>query len=319
MRSNFLKFAEIENSKQQAFNFMDLKNINTLYSMTGFGRATGEYNGKLFTVELKALNSKTLDLNLRIPSFYREKEAEIRNKLSEKLTRGKIDFMMFVELSSTNNKTSINKDIFISYYKQLKELYLQLGETINNETIVSITRFPDIFESQHEDLDSDEWSIIVQIIDNSIEEFLSFRKTEGESLRKDLTNKIKNIYQLCERIIPFEAQRKESVRQRLLKSLSELSEPEKFDPNRFEQELFYYIEKQDINEEKVRLKQHLDYFSETLDSGGDIGRKLGFIAQEIGREINTLGAKANHIEIQKLVVLMKDELEQIKEQLLNVL
>ena len=287
--------------------------------MTGFGRATSEYKGKQFIVELRSLNSKGLDLNLRMPPLYREKEPEVRALLSEKLVRGKIDFTLLVEMSSAETKTHINKENFISYYNQLKEIYSQIGESVNNETIASITRFPDVLETKSEDLEIDEWDIISSTIDKSVEEFISFRQTEGESLRNDLISKAKNISALKEKVLPFEAQRKEIVRERLLKAISELEEPSKFDPNRFEQELIYYIEKFDINEEKVRLEQHLDYFITTLKSGGNIGRKLGFIAQEIGREVNTLSSKANHVEIQQLAVLMKDELEQIKEQVLNIL
>ena len=298
---------------------MELDAQNYILSMTGFGRATSEYKGKQFTVELRSLNSKGLDLNLRMPPLYREKEPEVRALLSENLTRGKIDFTLLVEMSSAQTNTHINKENFISYYNQLKEIYSQIGESINNETIASITRFPDVLETKSEDLEIDEWDIISSTIDKSVEEFISFRQTEGESLRNDLISKAKNISALKEKVLPFEAQRKEIVRERLLKAISELEEPSKFDPNRFEQELIYYIEKFDINEEKVRLEQHLDYFITTLKSGGNIGRKLGFIAQEIGREVNTLSSKANHVEIQQLAVLMKDELEQIKEQVLNIL
>ncbi|HOG20073.1 MAG TPA: YicC family protein [Salinivirgaceae bacterium] len=309
----------MQNNEKCNYYKMELKKTNPILSMTGFGRATSEYKGKQFNVELRSLNSKGLDLNLRMPPLYREKEPEVRALLSEKLIRGKIDFTLLVEMSSTETKTHINKENFISYYNQLKEIYSQIGESISDEAIASITRFPDVLETKSEDLEIDEWEIISSTIDKSVEEFIAFRQTEGESLRNDLISKAKNISALKEKVLPFEAQRKEIVRERLLKAMSELEEPLKFDPNRFEQELIYYIEKFDINEEKVRLEQHLDYFISTLKSGGNIGRKLGFIAQEIGREINTLSSKANHVEIQQLAVLMKDELEQIKEQVLNIL
>ncbi len=293
--------------------------MNPIYSMTGFGRTVGEYSSKRISVEIKSLNSKTLDLGLRIPSYYREKEPELRSLLSEKLTRGKVDFQMFVELTTAEPKSRINRDIFLAYYNQLNEIYQSVGQSISHEAMASITRFPDVLESQHEELNPEEWIVIRSMIDKCMLDCLHFRATEGESLRNDLKMKISRINALKEQVTPLEPQRKEVVRARLKKSISELAEPEKFDPNRFEQELIYYIEKLDINEERVRLDQHLKYFLETLDSGGDVGRKLGFILQEIGREINTLGSKANHSEIQKLVVLMKDELEQMKEQVLNVL
>jgi uncharacterized protein (TIGR00255 family) len=296
-----------------------MKKMNPIYSMTGFGRTVGEYNGKRVTVELKSLNSKTLDLNFRIPSYYREKEPEIRAVLSEKFIRGKVDFQMFVELTTTEPKSRINRDIFIAYYNQLSDIYKTIGQNVNNETLASITRFPDVMESQHEELDANEWVAIRAMIDKSLTDCLNFRATEGESLRTDLKMKIARISDLKDQVAPLEPQRKETVRARLQKSIAELGEPERFDANRFEQELIYYIEKLDINEERVRLEQHMKYFLETLDMGGDVGRKLGFISQEIGREINTLGSKANHSEIQKLVVLMKDELEQMKEQVLNIL
>lgn len=295
------------------------QNMNTIYSMTGFGRTIGEYNGKRFTIELKSLNSKNIDLGIKIPTFYREKEPEIRTLLSEKLIRGKIDLMMFVEQSDYDHRTHINKTVFKSYYNQIKELYHELGEPIGNEVLASITRFPDVLEATHEEIDAQEWQLIRTLIDNAIESTITYRQIEGQSIYSDLNNKLKNIIDLKSLIIPLEPQRKENIRTRLNKSLAEFIENETLDSNRFEQELIYYIEKYDINEERVRLKQHLNYFSETLIQGGNIGRKLGFIAQEIGREINTLGAKANHNEIQKIVVEMKNELEQIKEQVLNIL
>lgn len=187
---------------------MELDAQNYILSMTGFGRATSEYKGKQFTVELRSLNSKGLDLNLRMPPLYREKEPEVRALLSEKLTRGKIDFTLLVEMSSAETKTHINKENFISYYNQLKEIYSQIGESINNETIASITRFPDVLETKSEDLEIDEWDIISSTIDKSVEEFISFRQTEGESLRNDLISKAKNISALKEKVLPFEAQEK---------------------------------------------------------------------------------------------------------------
>lgn len=293
--------------------------MTQIFSMTGFGRSLGEYNGKRITIEVKTLNSKSLDLNLRIPSYYREKESDIRSMVSEKMIRGKVDFQMYVESTACEPKTNINQNIFASYYKQLEEIYTSLNKTIGEETMASITRFPDVMETRHEELEADEWVVIKDLIEESITNCLQFRATEGLSLRNDLVQKIDTINELKEQILPLEPQRKETIKARIQKSIAELEEPEKFDPNRFEQELIYYIEKLDINEERVRLEQHLKYFIETMNLGGAIGRKLGFITQEIGREINTLGSKANHSEIQKLVILMKDELEQMKEQILNIL
>lgn len=291
-----------------------------IQSMTGFGKASAEINNKKITVEIKSLNSKQLDLNTRISSVYREKDIEIRNELSQKLERGKVDFSLYIDNSGKETVTQINPTIVEAYYTQVKEISDKMGIPVPSDWFSVLLRMPDVFlKSEVQELEEGEWLEVKKVIDAAIVEFNAFRAQEGESLAKVFNAKIGSIKLLSEEINKYEQERIDKVRQRLHDNLVAIGEKVDYDKNRFEQELIFYIEKLDVNEEKVRLANHLDYFLETMQTENAAGKKLGFIAQEIGREINTLGSKSNHSEMQKLVVLMKDELEQIKEQVLNVL
>lgn len=284
-------------------------------SMTGFGKATGELTGKKITVEIRSLNSKQLDVSLRVPSLYREKETELRSELSKQIERGKIDFSIYSEFTSDSVDLNINKQLAKVYFKELKQLSVELNET-SPDFLSLIMKMPDVLKSERQVLVEAEWMQVKKVADSAIKNFQKFRDDEGAVLKSEFTNRITIITKLLNEIIKLDEQRIPHIREKLKKSVNELKE--KVDQNRFEQELIYYIEKLDISEEKLRLKTHLDYFSKTMDEPS-CGRKLGFITQEIGREINTIGSKANNAEIQKLVVQMKDELEKIKEQSLNIL
>jgi len=290
-----------------------------IQSMTGFGKATCEYEGKKIVVGIKSLNSKQLDLSLKIAAAYRNKELEIRTEILQKLERGKIDVAIYMDNSGKDVANQINPSVFLSYMQQIKSLSqnLELPEPTNWFDI--LLRLPDVMKTDNIELEENEWQALKKSIDKAIEQVISFRVQEGKSLENVFISKITNIGDLLEKISPYEAERIEKIRSRLKDNLQALSDKVDYDQNRLEQELIYYIEKLDINEEKVRLRNHLNYFLETMKLEPSAGKKLGFIAQEIGREINTLGAKANHSEIQKIVVEMKDELEQMKEQVLNVL
>jgi uncharacterized protein (TIGR00255 family) len=291
-----------------------------IQSMTGFGKASAEINNKKITVEIKSLNSKQLDLNTRISNIYREKDIEIRNELSQKLERGKVDFSLYIDNSGKETVSQINQGVVEAYYNQIKEISDKMGVAVPADWFSVLLRMPDVFlKSEVQELDENEWTEVKKVIAAAIVEFNAFRTQEGESLAKVFEAKIGSIKQLSEEINKYEAERIQKVKTRLHDNLVAIGEKVDYDKNRFEQELIFYIEKLDVNEEKVRLANHLSYFLETMQTENAAGKKLGFIAQEIGREINTLGSKSNHSEMQKLVVLMKDELEQIKEQVLNVL
>lgn len=279
--------------------------------MTGYGKSIIQLPTKKITIEIKSLNSKNIDLNTRFPAIYREKEILIRRKLAKQLTRGKIDLSLYIETTNEESTTQINKEIVSNYIKQLK--------TINNDSdLLSIVmRLPDVLKTEREELDDKEWIEIEQSMDMALVQLEEFRKDEGEVLKKDFVLRIKAIRENLDRVILLDEKRLESVREKLLKAISELEVT--VDENRFEQEMIYYLEKLDITEEKVRLVNHLDYFIKELDGTISNGKKLAFISQEIGREVNTIGSKANFAPMQKLVVQMKDDLEKIKEQLLNVL
>lgn len=287
--------------------------------MTGYGKAEFESGNKKITLEVKSLNSKQLDINSRIPMLYREKDIVIRKEISEKLIRGKIDLSMYIENLGTESNSVINEDIVISYYKQLKNIQNKLDLPVSERIISSIMRLPDSVKTVYEELDEKEWEIIFSKIQQVIEAVNEFRIQEGSALEKDIRSNINAIQQLLNQIEPFESKRIENIKTRIEDNLREISTNNNIDKNRFEQEMIYYLEKLDINEEKVRLSNHCQYFLETLDNKNDVGKKLGFIAQEIGREINTIGSKANESNIQRIVVQMKDSLERIKEQSLNVL
>ncbi|WP_282135048.1 YicC/YloC family endoribonuclease [Seonamhaeicola maritimus] len=284
-----------------------------IYSMTGYGKSVLQLATKKITIELKSLNSKNLDLNARMPSIYREKELTIRKQLANSLVRGKVDFSIYVEVTSEDTSTQINKPVVQQYINQLRDV-VDGDET---ELLKMAVRFPDALNTVREEIDEDEWKNIQAEIDKAVDSLNTYRKDEGKVLETDFINRIENIGGLLDEVIKMDPERVEAVRERLLKGVEDLKE--KYDENRFEQELVYYIEKFDITEEKVRLKNHLNYFIEALNSEDSNGKKLGFIGQEMGREINTIGSKSNYAPMQQLVVQMKDELEKIKEQLLNVL
>lgn len=279
--------------------------------MTGYGKSVIQLPTKKITLEIKSLNSKNLDLNTRTPAIYREKEISIRRKLAKELTRGKIDLSFYIETTAEETTTNINKAIVTNYLKQLDEIHKEA------DNLSIAMRLPDVLKTEREEFDDDEWSIIEKGVDEAIVQLQIFRKDEGKVLNDDFIFRIEAIRKNLEEIILLDEERLKAVRERLLKAINELEVT--VDENRFEQEMIYYLEKLDITEEKVRLNNHLDYFINELNSDISNGKKLGFISQEIGREINTIGSKANFAPMQKLVVQMKDELEKIKEQLLNVL
>ncbi len=282
--------------------------------MTGFGKATLQLPNKKITVEIKSLNSKGLDLNTRMPSVFREMELGLRNQLSARLERGKIDFSLYVEITGEETSSKINVPIVRGYINQMKAVIPNADET---ELMKMAVRMPDALKTERDEIDENEWKKIQNVIDEALENMMQFRKDEGLSLEREFLHRIANIMTLMNNAVSYDAERVETVKTRLRSALDELKE--NVDENRFEQELIFYLEKYDITEEKVRLENHLNYFIETIAGTEANGRKLGFITQEMGREINTMGSKSNHTEMQKLVVMMKDELEKIKEQVLNVL
>ncbi len=290
-----------------------------IISMTGFGREVLEGNNKKVSIDIKSLNSKTTDINTRMPGYYKEKELEIRKLLSSKLKRGKIDFCMFVELTGTESVPQINEENLVNYYNQLKTISDKNSINLGDDLLSSLLRMPDVMKNKSDELSDEEWMQVKQTIINAVDLCINFRETEGEELEKHIISNVKNILDLLSKVKEYEEERLQKVRDRLQQGIKEFDNNGKADANRFEQEIIFYVEKLDINEEKVRLKKHCEYFLETIDTSEPVGKKLAFISQEIGREVNTLGSKANHAEMQKLVVMMKDELEKIKEQLLNVL
>ena len=284
-----------------------------IQSMTGFGKSTLQLPSKKITIEIKSLNSKSLDLNARIPGQYREKELLLRNIISKSLTRGKVDFSLYVEITGEETSASVNPVVVKKYMQQLREI----ANADDDELLKMAIKMPDAMKTEREEIDETEFQEIENTLTEALKEINSFRTDEGKALENDLVFRVSNIDGLLQEIIAMDPDRIEGVRERLRKGVADLQE--KVDENRFEQELVYYIEKFDITEEKVRLENHLSYFNETLNSADSNGRKLGFISQEMGREINTIGSKSNYAPMQQLVVQMKDELEKIKEQLLNVL
>ncbi|WP_396209683.1 YicC/YloC family endoribonuclease [Flavobacterium sp.] len=285
-----------------------------IQSMTGFGKAALQLPTKKITVEIKSLNSKGLDLNTRMPSVFREMELGLRNQISQRLERGKVDFSLYVEVTGEETTSKINVPIINGYINQMKAVIPNADET---ELMKMAVRMPDALKTERDEIDANEWKKIQTVIDEALDNIANFRKDEGGSLEKEFQLRISNINNLMNEAVSYDAERVETVKTRLRTALDELKV--NVDENRFEQELIFYLEKYDITEEKVRLGNHLNYFLETLNGSEANGRKLGFITQEMGREINTMGSKSNHTEMQKLVVMMKDELEKIKEQVLNVL
>lgn len=288
-------------------------------SMTGYGKAIAETSQKKITIEIKSLNSKQLDLNAKLPWLYKEKEPEIRNLISQKLDRGKIDVAIYFDILGDEGIPVINKTIVKNYYNQLKEISAELNISIDEQFLPAIMKLPDAMKTEKPDLTEAEWDAVKQQIIESLRILDFYRTEEGKSIEADMKSCLSRIMLSLRSIEDFEPGRITKVKEKLISILEENAGTENLDKNRFEQELIFYLEKYDINEEKVRLRKHCDYFLQTMEAEAPNGRKLSFITQEIGREINTIGSKANDASIQKLVVMMKDELEKIKEQINNIL
>lgn len=281
--------------------------------MTGYGKSVLQLPSKKITVEIKSLNSKNLDLNSRVPSFYREKELLMRDKIAKSLVRGKVDFNLYVEMTGEETNTQLNETVVKQYMKQLANVV----DGDATELLKMAVRMPDALTTERDEIDEDEYNTILEAVDEALLNINAYRTDEGKVLEDDMLQRAKNIALLLEKVIEIDPERIDNVKERLRKAVSDLKE--NVDENRFEQELIYYLEKYDITEEKVRLTNHLNYFNDTIKSNDSNGKKIGFITQEIGREINTIGSKANFAPMQQLVVQMKDELEKIKEQALNIL
>ena len=290
-----------------------------ILSMTGYGKSVAAYNGKKINVEIKSLNSKSLDLSTRIAPLYREKEMEIRQTIQQRLLRGKVDFAIWIEKDAADDATVINAALAENYCQQIKAIAKRCGIPEPEDWFLTLMRMPDVTaKTEIETLDDEEWAVARAAVDEAIDKLVDFRTQEGAALEKKFGEKVDNIERLLQSIEPYEKSRVEKIRARIVEGLKAIPDVE-YDKNRLEQELIYYIEKLDISEEKQRLANHLKYFRETMQEGHGQGKKLGFIAQEMGREINTTGSKSNNAEMQNIVVKMKDELEQIKEQVLNAL
>lgn len=287
--------------------------------MTGFGKAEFEINNKKVTIEIKSLNSKQADINTRIPQLFREKEIEIRREVTDRLIRGKIDFSIYIENLGDTSNAVINEGIVKSYFNSLSKINADLDLPVNERLMQVVMRLPDTVKVQYEQLNEEEWVVLLKYIRIALDQVDQFRQQEGQALEADLIVNIEQIIRLQSEIEPFEEQRIENVRGRLTEALSKLQLNGNVNPDRFEQELIFYLERLDFNEEKVRLTNHCNYFLETMKEPDGNGKKLSFISQEIGREVNTLGSKANESNIQRIVVQMKDYLERIKEQVLNIL
>jgi len=288
-------------------------------SMTGYGKSLVELPDYNLTIQCKTLNSKQLDISMRLPQQLRGKEIDMRRTVANELYRGKVDFTISFEEGKQNNAPKINKDRVIEYYQELKEIAIELGEEPENGYLPLITRFPEVFYTPETELNEDDWQVIEQKILETLTQVNEFRAQEGAVLEKDFRMRIRKILDLLDQVPEYEEARVGKIRERIEGSLEQYFSDIRYDENRLEQEIIFYIEKLDITEEKLRLKKHCNYFIEVLDSEEKVGKKLAFVLQEIGREINTLGSKANDAMLQKLVVLMKDELEKLKEQMLNVL
>lgn len=290
-----------------------------IQSMTGYGKATAQFGEKKINVEIKSLNSKAMDLSTRIAPLYREKEMEIRNLITQTLERGKVDFSLWVEKDVADTATPINSALVQNYYNQIKNISETYNIPVPQDWFATLLRMPDVMTRVDiQELQEEEWDIVRKTIEEALGHLVDFRKQEGMALEKKFNEKLNNIERLLASIEPYEQERVGKIRDRITDALEKTISVD-YDKNRLEQELIYYIEKLDINEEKQRLANHLKYFRETMTGGHGQGKKLGFIAQEMGREINTTGSKSNHAEMQNIVVQMKDELEQIKEQVLNVM
>ena len=288
--------------------------------MTGYGIAVTELQSKKITAEIKSLNSKSLNLYIKYPDIYREKENDLRNMISSILERGKIELFINIEFDASKKKALLNKNLIFEYYDILEEIATEKKHNLKEEQIFqAILRLPDVLKTQDDVFNIEDWDSLILTVNQAINQLEQFRIQEGAALQKDITLRNEKILELLTQIEPYENERVEKIKEKLTKRLDEVFEKSSQDKNRFEQEIIFYLEKIDITEEKVRLKNHCKFLNETFSDNDAPGRKLGFICQEMGREINTLGSKANHTEIQKIVILMKDELEKIKEQILNIL
>lgn len=297
------------------------KNIleNMILSMTGFGKSVMVSSGKKITAEIKSLNSKQLDLLVKMPQIYREKELDLRNEVAHVLERGKVELFISSEMTDESSAISMNIPVLTAYKSQIEKISEELSIPVPEDWYATLLRLPDVMKSDAAgDVSEEELSVLNDVVTQAINALMEFRTQEGKRLETFFKEKISNIRKLLSEVEPYEKERVEKIKARIQESISKLDAVD-YDRNRFEQEMIYYIEKLDINEEKLRLTNHLDYFIETLENGHGQGKKLGFISQEMGREINTLGSKSNHAEMQRIVVKMKDELEQIKEQVLNVM
>ena len=288
-------------------------------SMTGFGKAECEYQSKKITVEIKSLNSKQLDINIKTPSIYKEKEIDLRNEISREISRGKVDLYISLDFVEEEVPVNLNAKLIKGYYKGIINIAAELNVPVPSDIISTLLRLPDVLRSEKQEVSDEEWKALITCTNNALKTLNEFRAQEGKALEKDIVERIKIITELSNSLEPFESQRINKLKEKFRQNLNELVSSDKIDENRLEQELIFYIEKLDITEEKVRLANHCIYFIETLNEPEANGKKLGFIAQEIGREINTIGSKANDFDMQKIVVRMKDELEKIKEQVNNVL
>ena len=290
-----------------------------IQSMTGYGKASAEFQGKKINAEVKSLNSKALDLSTRLAPIYREKEMEVRALIAQALERGKVEFNLWIEQTETQNAASINGELVANYHQQITDIAEKYNIAAPEDIWTVLLRMPDVLsKTEVQELTDEEWAVAKSVVEKAIQQLVDFRKQEGQALQKKFQEKLDNISALLASIEPFETSRTVKIRQKLVDALQAIPEVE-YDRNRLEQEMIYYIEKLDINEEKQRLTNHLHYFRQTMEEGHGQGKKLGFIAQEMGREINTTGSKSNQAEMQNIVVKMKDELEQIKEQVLNVM
>ncbi len=289
--------------------------MSPIYSMTGFGKAVVQLPAKKITMEVKSLNSKQTDINMRMPTLFREKEGDLRQMVAEALQRGKIDVNFYCEITGVEEAPSINRELVAEYIRQLRDIAGEAG--VQGDILNAVMNLPDVMQAADDSLSDSDWQALQDVAKDALIQLVEFRNIEGEKLEEDLRERLRAIETRMNNMQDHDKERMDRIREKMQRSLAELKESP--DENRFEQELIYYLEKLDITEERVRLKSHLDYFHALLDEGGPIGKKLGFIGQEMGREINTMGSKANHAAMQKLVVEMKDELEKIKEQVLNIL
>ncbi len=290
-----------------------------ILSMTGFGKSVVSFDGKKITAEIKSLNSKQMDLLVKMPQIYREKELDLRNDVAGSLERGKVELFITTEITDETSSVNINVPVLAAYKTQIEKMSAELDIPLPEDWYATLLRLPDVLKSENAgDVSEEELMALSECVTQAINALMEFRKQEGQRLELFFKEKISNIRRLLAEVEPLEKERVEKIKARIQDSISKLEQVD-YDRNRFEQEMIYYIEKLDINEEKLRLTNHLDYFLETLETGHGQGKKLGFISQEMGREINTLGSKSNHAEMQRIVVKMKDELEQIKEQVLNVM